>query len=135
MGRVYATPEQLAAYTGQPAPADAEQLLARASRFLDAHALNTCVYDTGDDGMPTAPEVRDALREAVCVQVQWWDAVGDSTGAMGAGWGSVSLGPVSLGRSVTDVSPNASPARQAAPEVRDILAALPPDVITLGVVW
>ncbi|MFF0894736.1 hypothetical protein [Streptomyces sp. NPDC003278] len=133
MARVYATPEQLAAYTGQPAPADAEQLLARASRFLDAHALTTCVYDTDDDGMPTAPEVRDALREAACVQVQWWDAVDDSTGATAAGWATVSLGPVSLGRS--DTSPAASPARQVAPEVRDILAALPSKVITLGVVW
>lgn len=135
MTRVYATAEQLADYTGQPAPADAVQQLTRASRFLDAHALNVCLYDTDDAGMPTAPEVLDALREAVCVQLQWWDDVGDSTGAMGAGWGAVALGPVSLSRAATDVAPEASPARRVAPEIWDILGALPLEVIRVGVVW
>ncbi|MGW0134829.1 hypothetical protein [Streptomyces sp. NPDC003299] len=134
MARVYATPEDLSAYTGKAAPPDAERLLTRASRFLDREVLRGCVYDTTADGMPTAPALLDALREAACVQVVWWDDVGDSTGAMGAGWGSVSLGPVSLGRSVTDVSPDASPARMVAPEVWDILRAVPPDVITWGVI-
>ncbi|GAA5056441.1 hypothetical protein [Streptomyces similanensis] len=135
MARVYATPDQLAAYTGQPAPADAARLLSRASRFLDERVLKACLYATDDDGMPTAPELRDAFREAVCIQVGWWDEVGDSTGAAGAGWGSVTLGPVTLGRSVTDVSPDASPARMLAPEAWDLLRTLPPDVIRWEVIW
>ncbi|MFD8611076.1 hypothetical protein [Streptomyces sp. NPDC059631] len=132
---MYATPDQLAAYTGQPAPADAERLLTRATRFLDQNVLKACWYDTDDDGMPTAPELRDALQEAVCIQVAWWDEVGDSTGAAGAGWGSVTLGPVTLGRSVTDVSPDASPARQLAPEAWDLLHSLPRRMIRWEVVW
>jgi hypothetical protein len=136
MARVYATVAQLEEYTGQAAPSDAARLLRRASRFLDSAVLTSCMYETDDDGMPTKPELREALAEAVCVQVDWWDEVGDSTGAMGIGWGSVSAGPVSLGRSVTDVTPDASPGRQVAPEVWDILRALPSDVITMGaVIW
>ncbi|MCG7524938.1 hypothetical protein MHW47_10880 [Streptomyces sp. OfavH-34-F] len=96
MPRVYATPEQLAAWTGTPAPADAERLLARASSDIDA-ALIRAVYCTNDAGMPTDPAVVQALTDAVCAQVEYQLATGDDgTGASGR-WGSVSIGPVSLG--------------------------------------
>ncbi|ALM38228.1 hypothetical protein [Streptomyces sp. FR-008] len=96
MPRVYATPEQLAAWTGQPAPADAERLLARASADVDA-ALMCALYDTNDAGVPTAPHVVQALADATCAQVEYQLANGDDgTGAAGR-WGSVSIGPVSLG--------------------------------------
>ncbi|MFF9284865.1 head-tail connector protein [Streptomyces griseosporeus] len=95
MARVYATPADLAAWTGQPAPPDAERLLGRASEDID-RALLTAVYDTGADGMPTETDVRDALRDATCAQVEYQQATGDDgTGAAGR-WDSVSLGPVSL---------------------------------------
>ncbi|PJN40509.1 hypothetical protein CG747_12620 [Streptomyces sp. CB02959] len=94
-GRVYATPEQLAAWTGQPAPADADRLLARASEDVD-DALLTAVYRTDATGMPTDREVEDALADAVCAQVEYHVATGDDgTGAAGR-WDSVSIGPVSL---------------------------------------
>jgi hypothetical protein len=94
--RVYATPEQLAAWTGQPAPADAERLLARASGDVDA-ALLCAYYATNDAGMPTEPHVVQALADATCAQVEYQLATGDDgTGAAGR-WGSVSIGPVSLG--------------------------------------
>ncbi|APD18540.1 hypothetical protein SEA_PICARD_9 [Streptomyces phage Picard] len=96
MPRVYATPDQLAAWTGTPAPADAERLLARASSDVDA-ALMCAVYDTTADGMPTDPAVVQALADATCAQVEYQLATGDDgTGAAGR-WGSVSIGPVSLG--------------------------------------
>ncbi|MFC8199942.1 hypothetical protein ACFUTV_31800 [Streptomyces sp. NPDC057298] len=96
MGRVYATPEQLTAWTGQPAPADAERLLLRASEDID-DALRTAVYRTDALGMPTEPAVVTALADAVCAQVEYQVATGDDgTGAAGK-WGSVSIGPVSLG--------------------------------------
>ncbi|MFF4118966.1 hypothetical protein ACFY0P_36735 [Streptomyces sp. NPDC001714] len=95
MARVYATPEQLAAWTGQPAPTDAGRLLARASQDID-EALLTAVYCTDAAGMPTHSEVTQALSDAVCAQIEYWQETGDTgTGAAGR-WTSVSLGPVSL---------------------------------------
>lgn len=95
----YATPEQLAAWTGHPAPPDAERLLARAGEDIDS-ALLTAVYPVDDDGDPTDPAIAAALSAATCAQVEWQLATGDDgTGASGT-WDSVSIGPVSLsGRS------------------------------------
>ncbi|MGW2292718.1 hypothetical protein [Streptomyces phaeochromogenes] len=96
MPRVYATPEQLAAWTGQPAPADAERLLTRASEDVD-DALLSAVYRTDAAGMPTDLAVVQALADATCAQVEYQVATGDDgTGAAGR-WGSVSIGPVQLG--------------------------------------
>ncbi len=77
-------------------PADAGRLLARASEDVDA-ALLTAVYHTDKNGMPTNPKVEQALANATCAQVEYQLATGDDgTGAAGR-WGSVSIGPVSLG--------------------------------------
>jgi hypothetical protein len=92
---VYATAAELAAYTGQPAPADAERLLTRASQDVD-DALRTAVYSTDSAGMPTDPAIVAALSEATCAQVEYQQATSDDgTGAAGR-WDSVSIGPVSL---------------------------------------
>ncbi|MEV4036373.1 hypothetical protein [Streptomyces umbrinus] len=94
-GRIYATPEQLTAWTGRPAPTDADRLLARASEDID-DALLTAIYATNSAGMPTDPEVVDALADAVCAQIEYQQATGDDgTGATGR-WDSVSIGPVAL---------------------------------------
>ncbi|WP_326728843.1 hypothetical protein [Streptomyces phaeochromogenes] len=94
-GRIYATPEQLTAWTGRPAPADAARLLARASEDID-DALLTAIYATNSAGMPTDPDVVDALADAVCAQIEYQQATGDDgTGATGR-WDSVSIGPVAL---------------------------------------
>ncbi|MER7464051.1 hypothetical protein [Streptomyces sp. NPDC097981] len=95
----YATPEQLAAWTGQPAPADAERLLARAGEDIDS-ALLTAIYPVDEDGDPLDPEVRAALANATCAQVEHQLASGDDGTGAGGQWDSVSIGPVSLsGRS------------------------------------
>ncbi|MFD7106094.1 hypothetical protein EYS09_14300 [Streptomyces kasugaensis] len=129
MGRVYATPEQLAAWTGTPAPDGAERLLARASEDIDS-ALLTAVYPVDDDGDPTEQNVAEALRDATCAQVEWQLATGDDgTGAAGV-WDSVSIGPVSLsGRSS---APPAASGVELAPRAARALrrAGLVP-----GVVW
>ncbi|GAU67681.1 hypothetical protein SSP35_05_02480 [Streptomyces sp. NBRC 110611] len=129
MGRVYATPEQLAAWTGQPTPEDAERLLARASEDIDS-ALLTAVYPVDDDGDPTAATIAAALADATCAQVEYWLATGDDgTGAAGH-WDSVSIGPVSLsGRSS---APPAASGVELAPRAARALrrAGLVP-----GVVW
>ena len=124
MARVYATAAALITYTGQAAPDNADQLLRQASQFLDANVFRLCWYHVGTDGLPSDPTVAEAFSDAVCAQVQWWDELGDSIGAAGAGWGNVQIGSVTLGRSVTNVSPEASPARQIAPQVWDALDLL-----------
>lgn len=136
MPRVYATPDDLATYSGEAAPDDATALLAKATRLLVANVFRLCWYHVGDDKMPSDPRVTAAFRDAVCAQVQWWDELGDSTGAFGAGWGTLIAGSVRMARSVTDVSGEASPARQIAPEVWDCLTSdeLTPDVLVVGLV-
>lgn len=134
--RVYATSDDLAAYTGSSAPANADALLAKASRFLDSAVFRLCWYQADGDGLPTNALVTAAFTNAVCAQAAWWDQLGDSTGAAAAGWGSVQIGSVQLGRSVTAVSAADSPARQIAPEVWDVLQQpdLTPDILTIGLV-
>ena len=113
-GRVYATPEQLTAWTGRPAPPGADRLRARASEDID-DALLTAVYYTDATGMPTCPIILQALADATCAQVEYQQATGDDgTGAAGR-WGSVSIGPVSLsdrrdsteGAGAVDLAPRA----------------------------
>ncbi|MET7933490.1 hypothetical protein [Streptomyces sp. NPDC005322] len=134
--RVYATPTDLQDYTGQTPPDDALQLLARATRMLEADVLRLCWYEVDADGMPTNSIVLGAIQRAVCAQVQWWGEVGDSIGAAGVGWGSVAIGSVNLSRSVTAVSGSDSAARQIAPQVGDELRSpdLTADVFRLGAV-
>jgi hypothetical protein len=90
----------------------------------------------GPDGMPSNPLVTAAFRDCVCAQVVWWSALGDSQGAMAAGWGEVRIGSVQMSRSLTATAAERSPARQLAPEVSDVLGApeLTPDVLTVGLV-
>jgi hypothetical protein len=121
MSRVYATSAQYEAYTGQTATADTDRLLLRASEMLDAQLLGVCWFQADEDGLPTDPVVQGAFEKAVCAQVEWWGEVGDSTGAAGVGWGSVRIGSVQLGRSVTAVNGSDSPSRQIAPQAWDAL--------------
>ncbi|MFE4256052.1 hypothetical protein ACFRU3_42785 [Streptomyces sp. NPDC056910] len=102
---MYATADQLAAWTGNPAPSDADRLVTRASEDID-DALLTAVYCVDDAGMPSDPDVVQALADATCAQVEYQQATGDDgTGAAGR-WDSVSIGPVSLsGRSDTMPGP------------------------------
>ncbi|MFB8241999.1 hypothetical protein ACFC58_36240 [Kitasatospora purpeofusca] len=121
MSRVYATSADYQTYTGQVPTADTDRLLAKASRFLDAQVFKACWYLADDAGLPADPVVAAAFAAAVCAQVEWRADVGDTTGAAGVGYGSVQIGSVSLGRSVTAVRGEDSPARQVAPEVWDAL--------------
>ncbi|MFE0189295.1 hypothetical protein [Streptomyces sp. NPDC058989] len=99
MGRPYVAAEQYVARCGQPAPAEIEVLLARASDDIAA-ALITAVYD------PAAGDVAEVLVEAVCAQVEFWLATGSDGITTGEAWDAVSIGPVSLsGRSAPAASP------------------------------
>lgn len=92
---VYATPEQLTAWTGQPAPTDADRLLRRASEDVDS-ALLTAVYCTDAQGMPTDTAIITALADATCAQVEWWQETGDTGTGAADRWGSVSIGSVAM---------------------------------------
>jgi hypothetical protein len=104
-----------------PIPADADELLESASEMLDSEVLFAAVYDVDDDGAPTDPLVIEAFKRAVCAQVQWWDELGDSIGAMGAGWGATAIGGLSMSRSVTSVSGSDAASQQFGPKVARIL--------------
>lgn len=137
MARIYATSAQYVTYTGQTAPTDIDARLARASKHLDSKVFRLCWYEADEEtGLPTNTAVTEAFRDAVCAQVQWGVDIGDTTGAAGAGWGNVTIGSVTLGRSVTAVSGDDAPGRQIAPEVWDALRSpdLTPDLFLLGAV-
>lgn len=97
--RQYADAATLAAYPGGNTipPEDADALLRTASRVVDT-ALVGVVYDTDPDtGLPTDPDVAQAMSDATCaiaVEAQ-------ATGALSAGatseWDQVRIGNVSLG--------------------------------------
>lgn len=103
MARVYATPEEYAAWltpdvaTPVP-PAGAARALRAASGRID-ELLIAAVYDTDDDGLPTDTDVAEALKEATCAQADYQQTTGDpySTGAAGQ-WASVGIGSVSLAK-------------------------------------
>lgn len=134
MARIYATSADYQTYTGQTPPSGVDALLAKASRFLESGVFRLCWYEVDVDGYPSNSVVRAAFTDATCAQAEWFDDVGDTTGAAGAGWTSVSLGGASLSRSGPNVSGAASPAREIAPAVVDALSIpdLTPDVFRLG---
>ncbi|MET9729670.1 hypothetical protein ABZZ79_03085 [Streptomyces sp. NPDC006458] len=138
MARVYATVDEYEAYPGgaSPAPSGTDARLVQASRMLDRQVLRYCMYDVDTSGVPTHPLVVEAVRDAVCAQVAWWDQVGDPSGADAVGWGSVSIGSVSLGRSANSVSGEDAPARQVAPAAWDALQSpdLTPEIFRMGAV-
>ncbi|MEV4335762.1 hypothetical protein [Streptomyces sp. NPDC049590] len=101
MGRVFATPAELAAFTGQPAPANAPRLLARASRLV-SRDTTAAIYDTDPAGYPTDPDIREAFRNATCAQVAEWArreaAAADGGDVTASPWTSVSAGALSFSR-------------------------------------
>jgi hypothetical protein len=64
---------------GYPAPANAQVLLARASRDVD-RAIQCAVYDTDDQGLPTLPLIVTALKQATCEQVAYQLEIGNVDG-------------------------------------------------------
>ncbi|MGW0550560.1 hypothetical protein [Streptomyces altiplanensis] len=126
MARVYATPVEYEAFTGQPAPANAARLLARASRFVD-RAMRAALYDTDAAGYPSDTDVRVAFRDAASTQVSVWakrDAAADGTGGdlAASPWTSVKAGDLSFSR---DSAPAASDEdTELCAEAAEILDAL-----------
>ena len=121
--RAYATTGELAEWLQAAPPAGSARLLAAATRVIDRAAVSA-VYDvTGVDELPTDPAVAQAFREAVCAQVEAWQANGTGpTGPGSAQWQTMTAGRVSLGRAggTAAVAPHGD---QLAAEARAILHA------------
>jgi hypothetical protein len=93
-----------------PIPANAARLLDRASTKLD-QLLMGAVYETDADGLPLDPALAAVFREAVCIQAQYIDSLGDETGAM-ANVSQMSLGNQQIVRAISVVgsgTPRVSP--------------------------
>lgn len=133
MGRVYATTADLEAFTGQPAPANAVRLLARASRLVSA-ATKAAIHDADPAGYPTDTDIRDAFRDATCAQVAEWarrDAAGsgESDDPVASPWTSVSAGGLSFSRQSAPTA--TADDTTLSPEAAEILA----DLNLRQVVW
>lgn len=136
MARIYATADEYETYTGQIPPAGIDKQLTDASRMLDSRVFRQCRYDVDETGLPSNTTVLAAFRDATCAQAEWWEEVGDSTGAAGAGYGTVEIGTVRLSRSGAETSGQDSPGREIAPKVWDALQSpdLTRDIFGLGAV-
>jgi len=99
VSRSYATTSDLAAWLQAAPPAGSARLLARATEVVDS-ATVSAVYDvTGADELPSDATVAGAFRDAVCAQVEAWQANGtDHAGAGSAQWQTITAGRISLGR-------------------------------------
>lgn len=111
MARIFATPEQLAEWTGDPAPANAVGLLRTASGLI-SRSTRTAIYATTPAGLPSAPKIAEAFRDAATAQAAFWaanklDPAGGSLTEMGKGHAtSKSIKGASVGYSVTLVEKN-----------------------------
>lgn len=95
---VYATPSDLAAWTGTTPPDTAVQYL-RTAAIVVARATSTAVYDVDSSGVATGDPVVTALREATCEHAAAMIAAGVPPVSSGAGAGPVvatSMGPASI---------------------------------------
>lgn len=72
---VYATSEELAAWTQLPLPTNAAKLL-RSASLLVRDATKSCVYATDVADKPSDTKIRDAFRDAVCAQAAFWAGAG-----------------------------------------------------------
>lgn len=73
MTLVYATTAELESWTGVTPdnPARATALLRRAS-ILVQRAIRNDLYDTEPSGVPSDPDLAEAVRDATCAQTEVW---------------------------------------------------------------
>lgn len=69
---VFAQAEDVERFTGHPAPENTPRLIRKASGMVQ-HAIRRARFDVAPSGAPADPDVADALRDAVCAQVEFWD--------------------------------------------------------------
>lgn len=72
---VFATSDDVEKWSGFPAPENAAQLIRRASGMVQ-QAVRRARFTVEPSGLPADPDVADAMRDAVCAQVVYWDNSG-----------------------------------------------------------
>lgn len=72
---VYATSAEVAAYLGVPAPDNVVALIRKASSMV-RDITRVALYDTLPSGLPEDDDKRIAMSEAVCAQIEAWQASG-----------------------------------------------------------
>jgi len=96
--RVYATEAEYRDWAGDLTASASPAQLRAASARLD-NALRGVWYDTDNDGLPVDLDVSEAIRDAVCAIVQYWDETGDTTGSGAASqYQSASIGSAAYTR-------------------------------------
>ena len=101
----YATPAEVSDWLGDvTVPADLTRLIKRASELIDAKVRATYPVDT--TGAPTDTVVDDALRDAVCAQIEQWCEVDESNSIDGLAGGQISVDGYS-GKRAPDLAPRA----------------------------
>jgi len=81
---LYATLQDLVAWNPQLGPANGTSLIRQASVMV-RDATRTAVYSVDLDGHPIDPKIKTAFTEAVCAQVEMWDAAGIDPASAGVG--------------------------------------------------
>lgn len=108
---IYATPADLAEWSGRPAPDNAAALL-RIASMLVTRKTRSAVYDVQPSGLPKEPDVTAAFRDAVTAQAAYWavNGIDPERGILGeTGQGHVigkSIGGASLNYSAELVKAN-----------------------------
>lgn len=92
---VYATADELATYTGQAAPADADRLLTRASELIDEVTRGRAADAWADPLPDPVSDDQAALRDATCAQVEFWMSLGEEHDVEGVR-GGVTVGAVHI---------------------------------------
>lgn len=75
MARIYATADDLAEWSGAPAPANAAGLLRYASSLVEGATVNA-LYATDAEGYPSGTFTADTFRDATTAQAAFWAANG-----------------------------------------------------------
>ena len=78
----YATSADYATFTGTTAPDGIVRLLTRASELLDDYC-RTAIYAVDTDDLPTETDDIAAFRDAVCAQVEFWEAGDEEDDVLG----------------------------------------------------
>ncbi len=75
MARTFATPEDLTAWWGKPAPENAAGLLRSASSLVGRYT-RAALYRTTAEGLPSDQVVAEAFRDATTSQAAFWASNG-----------------------------------------------------------
>lgn len=72
---VFADVADFETWSGVPAPDNVDRLL-RSASIMVREAVKTARFDTTPAGLPSDPDIMEALRDATCAQAVVWDESG-----------------------------------------------------------